>query len=122
MQVPDGTVEHGGCQWAHTPETPRHGHATDREPHSLCSDRLDISFLGTALSSVFLIVSVVEMGIPAHTTPPHSQTPAVSLGLNLCNMSTRELVLMVCEMPCVDWLWQKGVVLISLEHVRPTCC
>ena len=45
-----------------------------------CSDRLDISFLGTALSSVFLIVSVVEMGIPAHTTPPHSQTPAVSLG------------------------------------------
>ena len=80
MQVPDGTVEHGGCQWAHTPETPRHGHATDREPHSLCSDRLDISFLGTALSSVFLIVSVVEMGIPAHTTPPHSQTPAVSLG------------------------------------------
>ena len=37
-------------------------------------------------------------------------------------MSTLELVLMVCEMPCVDWLWQKGVVLISLEHVRPICC
>lgn len=53
----------------HTPKIPRHGHATDRERHSHCSDRLDTSFLGTGLSSVFLIVSVLEMGISCTHTP-----------------------------------------------------
>lgn len=39
VQVPDGTVEHGGCPRAHTPKTPRHGHARDREQHNRGSNR-----------------------------------------------------------------------------------
>ena len=62
----------------HTPKIPRHGHATDRERHSHCSDRLDTSFLGTGLSSVFLIVSVLEMGISCTHTP----TPCSSLAIS----------------------------------------
>lgn len=47
-------------------------------------------------------------------------SPAVSFGLNLGNVSTLEPVPVACDIPRADWLWQKGVILIGLEHVRPT--
>lgn len=79
MQAPDGTVEHGGCQWAHIPKIPRHGHARDREQHNHGSDRRH--FLpghGPAFSSPPRVCD--GDGGLLHTAPPHSQTPAVSLG------------------------------------------